>query len=237
MVQGVQRNVYRIKLALVDDHPILRQSLSTMLQARDDVDVIAEYSNGREAASGVPQCRPDVILMDVTMPHLNGIDATRLIKREFASVKVIIVSSYVDADQLRSAISAGATGYVSKLADIDELMLAIKTVHRGNTFYSGDILDQFDVRRFTEEAAGLEPQGSGDRLTIREREVLQLLAEGLTSKQIAAELFISPKTVEGHKARMMEKTKARNKSDLIRYALRAGITGDERPAARIAEAG
>jgi DNA-binding NarL/FixJ family response regulator len=229
MVQSAHQGTYRIRVVVVDDHHLLRQSLAALLRTRDDVEVVGEFSNGREAVAGVQDLHPDVILMDAAMPQLNGFDATALIRRDLPGAKVIIVSSYVDADQLRTAMRAGASGYVSKLSEIDELMLAIRSVHRGNTYYSADIHEQLDAARIAVASRSASEQMPGVDLTVREREVLQLLAEGRTTRQIADELVISPKTVEGHKTRIMGKTKARNKSDLIRYALRARITGDERP--------
>jgi DNA-binding NarL/FixJ family response regulator len=222
---------FRIRIALADDHAILRESLKMLLNMRDGIEVVAEYANGREAAEGVAKTPPDVVLMDMAMPLLNGIEATRQIKRSQPAVKVIVMSSFVSADQVRDAINAGASGYLTKLTKVDELLLAVQSVNRGNSYFSADITEQFDVAALTEEARSPEQRSSASRLSIREREVLQLLAEGYTSKRIAAELFISAKTVEGHKARIMEKLQVKTRTDLIRFALVNGIKVEESPQA------
>jgi DNA-binding NarL/FixJ family response regulator len=236
--RGSPGPVYRVRVALVDDHAILRQSLRLLLQSRDVVEVVGEYENGRRAVDEIPRLRPDIVLMDVAMPHLNGIEATRLIKRESADLRVIMLSSYVDIDHVRESLRAGASGYILKRSDIGELILAIQTVHMGNTYFSKAVGEQFDMSELMHEAKGHTDQRSGlEHLTVREREVLQLIVEGYTTKQIAGELFISPKTVEGHKTRVMDKLQSRNRTDLLRFALHSGISTDEDQSPREMPAG
>jgi DNA-binding NarL/FixJ family response regulator len=226
--RGSPGAVYRVRVALVDDHAILRQSLRLLLQSRDEIEVVGEYENGRHAVDGMPRLRPDVVLMDVAMPHLNGIEATRLIKREVADLRIIMLSSYVDIDHVRESLRAGASGYILKRSDIGELILAIQTVHMGNTYFSKAVGEQFDMSELMYDSRkGGGRDSALDRLTVREREVLQLICEGYTTKQIAGELFISPKTVEGHKTRVMDKLQSRNRTDLLRFALHSGMSTDE----------
>lgn len=226
--QSDRAAIYKVRVALVDDHAILRQSLSLLLQSRGTVDVVDDWGNGREAVEQVPRVRPDVVLMDVAMPHLNGIEAMRLIKRECPDVRFIMLSSYVDIDHVRESLRAGASGYILKRSDIAELVLAIQTVHMGNHYFSKAITEQFDVDELLHESRKRNEQPSSlDRLSVREREVLQLLAEGSTTNRIAAELSISPKTVEGHKVRIMDKLQMHNRTELLRFAMQAGITKDE----------
>jgi len=226
--RGLSGMSYRVRVVLVDDHAILRQSLRVLLLSRDAVEVIAEYDNGRDAVEHIPQLRPDVVLMDVAMPHLNGIEATRLIKRECPDARIIMLSSYVDIDHVRESLRAGASGYILKRSDIAELVLAIQTVHMGNNYFSKAIGEHFDVNELIHESRKASTSRSSiDRLSTREREVLQLICEGSTTPQIAEELVISPKTVEGHKTRLMDKLQARNRTELLRFALQSGITTDE----------
>lgn len=226
--QSDPTGTYQVRVALVDDHAILRQSLRLLLQTRDAVDVVADWENGREAVEQVPQVRPDVVLMDVAMPLLNGIDAMRLIKRECPDVRFIMLSSYVDLDHVRESLRAGASGYILKRSDIAELVLAIQTVNMGNHYFSRAITEQFDTDQLVHESKDRGDEGSSaDRLSVREREILQLLAEGSTTKQIAEELSISPKTVEGHKTRIMDKLQVHNRIGLLRFAMQVGMTTDE----------
>jgi len=225
--QRTESTCQPIRVVVVDDHALLRQSLCESLDNLDAIDVIAEFDNGRDAVEGILKVRPDVVLMDMVMPHLNGIDATQQIKREAPETNILILSGYVDVDRLRDAVRAGASGYIDKRSDIAELLLAIQSVHVGNTFFSRVIARQFDLGRVLYEARRPGQQSARDLLSSREREVLQLIVEGKTIRQIAAELVISPKTVEGHKARIMGKIQLKGRTDLIRFALRAGLVVEE----------
>ncbi len=210
-----------VRTMLVDDHSILRQSLRILLDNRPEVTVVGECGNGREAVAMAEKLQPTVVLMDIAMPELNGIEATRQIKRVAPGTRVVILTAYGDPEQLRLALRAGASGYVIKRSDVDELITAINLVRHGNTYFSRDLAEQFDLADLIYEARRPEGTSALDKLTARETEVLQLIAEGCTGKAIAERLVISPKTVEGHKARIMNKLGARNRTDLIRLALKA----------------
>lgn len=213
----------RIRVLLVDDHAVIRQALRMLLEAQPELEVVADVENGREAIQAVERLRPDVVLMDIVMPGLNGLDATRQIRKVSPATKVVVLSGFVDEEQLLEAVRAGASGYLIKRSDVSELVLAIQTVHRGNRYFSSALSEGFDLTEVLYQAKRGEGKEASDPLTPREREVLQLIAEGYTNQGIANELFISVKTVEAHKAHIMAKLHARNRTDLIRYAIRKGI--------------
>lgn len=213
----------RIRILLVDDHAVIRQALRMLLEAQPELEVVGDVENGREAVQISERLRPDVVLMDVVMPGLNGLEATRQIRKVSPSTRVVMLSGFVDEDQLLEAIRAGASGYLMKRSDVSELVLAIQTVHRGNSYFSSALSEGFDLTEVLYQAKRVEPKNANDPLTPREREVLQLIAEGYTNQGIARELYISVKTVEAHKAHIMAKLHARNRADLIRYAIRKGI--------------
>lgn len=212
-----------IRIMLVDDHAVIRQALRMLLEVQPEFEVIADVENGREAVLAAERLTPDVVLMDLVMPGLNGLEATRQICRNSPTTKVVVLSGFVDEDQLMSALRAGAAGYLVKKSDVSELILAIQTVHRGNKYFSSSLQAGFDLAEVLYQAKRGDQRAPGDSLTSREREVLQLIAEGYTNQGIADELVISVKTVEAHKAHIMAKLHARNRTDLIRYALRKGI--------------
>lgn len=214
---------HQIRILLVDDHAVIRQALRMLLESRPELSVVGDAENGRAALAAVEKLHPDVVLMDVVMPGLNGIEATRQIRRFARGSRVVMLSGFVDEEQLTQALRAGASGYLMKSADISELVLAIQTVHRGNTYYSSGLADGFDLDEISHRSKRPEDGTPTDSLTPREREVLQLIAEGQTNQRIANELVISVKTVEAHKAHIMAKLHARTRTDLIRYALRKGI--------------
>jgi two-component system response regulator NreC len=170
-----------------------------------------------------------VVLMDMVMPGLNGLEATRQIRKRFPKTRVLILTGYMEDEQILGALRAGASGYVVKRSDTEELVLGIQAVHRGNTYFSSAISDGDAVNQFLWEAKKEDARAGYDLLTSREREVLQLIAEGYSNQRIAQELFISVKTVEAHKAHIMSKLHARNRTDLIRYALRKGLVGLDAP--------
>jgi DNA-binding NarL/FixJ family response regulator len=212
-----------IRIVLVDDHAVIRQALRMLLESQPELEVIADVENGREAVAAVETLKPDVVLMDVVMPGLNGLEATRQIRRFSPGTRVVMLSGFVDEDQLLDSIRSGASGYIIKKSDVSELVLAIQTVHRGNSYFSSALSEGFDLAEVLYQAKRSDQRQGVDALTSREREVLQLIAEGYTNQGVANELFISVKTVEAHKAHIMAKLHARNRTDLIRYAIRKGI--------------
>ena len=219
----------RIRILIVDDHAILRQALRQLLDLRQEVEVVGDAANGREAIAATEKLMPDVVLMDMVMPGLNGLEATRQIRKRFPKTRVLILTGYMEDEQILSALRAGAAGYVVKRSDTEELLLGIQAVHRGNTYFSAVISDGDAVNQYLWQAKQEDGKAGYDLLTSREREVLQLIAEGYSNQKIAQELFISVKTVEAHKAHIMSKLHARNRTDLIRYALRKGLVGLDAP--------
>ncbi len=219
----------RIRVLIVDDHAILRQALRQLLELEGEVEVIGDAENGREAIAAAEKLLPDVVLMDMVMPGLNGLEATRQIRKRFPKTRVLILTGYMEDEQILSALRAGASGYVVKRSDTAELLLGIQAVHRGNTYFSSAISDGDAINQFLWQAKKEDGKAGYDLLTSREREVLQLIAEGYSNQRIAQELFISVKTVEAHKAHIMSKLRANNRTDLIRYALRKGLVGLDAP--------
>ena len=212
-----------IRIVLVDDHAVIRQALRMLLESHAELEVVADVENGREAVQAVEKLQPDVVLMDVVMPGLNGLEATRQIRRSCPGTRVVMLSGFVDEDQLLDSIRSGASGYIIKKSDVSELVLAIQTVHRGNSYFSSALSEGFDLAEVLYQAKRTDQRNGVEALTSRDREVLQLIAEGYTNQGIANELYISVKTVEAHKAHIMAKLHARNRTDLIRYAIRKGI--------------
>jgi two-component system response regulator NreC len=220
-----RQHASRIKVLIVDDHAVLRQALRMLLENQPEVEVVGDASNGREALECSERLHPDVVLMDMVMPGLNGLEATRQIRRRAPKSKILILTGYMEDEQILAALRAGASGYVVKKSDVQELLLGIQTVHRGNTYFSSAISEGDAVQDYLWQAKKPESKTGYDLLTSREREVLQLIAEGYSNQKIAGELFISVKTVEAHKAHIMSKLHAQNRTDLIRYAIRKGIVG------------
>jgi len=219
----------RIRVLIVDDHAILRQALRQLLEQHGEVEVVGDASSGRDAIIATEKLLPDVVLMDMVMPGLNGLEATRQIRRRFPKTRVLILTGYMEDEQIIGALRAGASGYVVKRSDTEELILGIQAVHRGNTYFSSAISDGDAVNQYLWQAKKDDGKAGYDLLTSREREVLQLIAEGFSNQRIGQELFISVKTVEAHKAHIMSKLHARNRTDLIRYALRKGLVGIDAP--------
>ena len=211
-----------IRVLLADDHGIMRDGLRALLEREHDITVVAEASNGRDAVTHATKYTPDVAVMDVAMPLLNGIEATRQIVNDCPGCKVIILSTHVDRRYVSAALEAGARGYVIKDAASTEVVGAIRIAAQNKTFLSPDVADMV-VSGFV----GRDKPGDASAyalLTPREREVLQLLAEGKATKEIAAELLVSVKTIETHRAKIMQKLELRSVAELTKYAVREGIT-------------
>lgn len=215
-----------IRLLIAEDHNVIRQGLSMLLSSQPGIDVIDAVENGRAALLSVENNRPDVVLMDLYMPSLGGIQATMQIKRYSPRTRVIILSGAVNEEQVMEALRAGADGYLGKNADIDEVALAVRSVHRGNRYFSEELTSSFDMAALEMRARDAAARTGIDTLTQREREVLQLIGEGHTNMEIAAELSVSVKTVEAHRAHLKEKLHARNRRDLILAALGGGLIED-----------
>lgn len=227
--RAVRGGVQRIRLLVVDDHTLLRQALRSLLEAQPNLEVVGEAINGRDAVEIAEQMMPDVVLMDMVMPGLNGIEATRQIIKRSPGTRVLILTAYLEDERLLQSLRAGASGYVVKNSDLDELLLAIQSVHRGNTYFSSAVSEELAVNEVLLQSKQPDGKTGYDLLTNREREVLQLIAEGLSNQQIADVLVISVKTVEAHRSHIMTKLHAKHRTDLIRYAIRRGLIGLEMP--------
>lgn len=209
----------KAKVILADDHALLRAGLKSLLQAGDEFDVVGETGNGRDTVALARALEPDVVVMDVAMPGMNGVDATRRIARLLPEVRVLALSSHADGSYVKGMLEAGARGYLVKEAAVDELEAALDTVMRGRVYVSPRIRDA-SVEDYLHNDAGRAPQA----LSSREREVLQLVAEGKSSVEIAALLHLSRRTVETHRRRIMDKLAIRSVAGLTKYAIREGIT-------------
>jgi len=219
----------KIAVLLVDDHAVVRQGLRALLEAEGDIAVVGEAENGRQAVALTKKSLPDVVVMDVAMPGMNGLEATRQIVRNVPSAKVLVLTSYGDDDYVTQLMGAGATGYLLKQTAAADLLKAIREVRKGKAFFSPVIakrLRQQSREAFTE---GLPARKAFD-LTSREVEVLQLVAEGFANKQIAAELAISIKTVEKHRQQAMNKLNIHDIAGLTRYAMSKGWVERSAPA-------
>ncbi len=214
-----------IRIVLADDHAIVRQGLSRAIQQEEDMDVVGQASNGRSTIDLVRTLSPDVLITDISMPDLNGVEATRQILRESPGMKVIALSMHSSRQFVMEMFRAGAMGYLLKDCDYDELVKAIHTVAEGKIYVSPSIGDVIVDDLLSGKAGG--GPNAFSVLTPREREVLQLMAEGNTTRQIALQLYISPKTVEAHRLRVMNKLDIDNVAQLTKYAIQEGLTSPE----------
>lgn len=211
----------KIKVLIVDDHAIMRDGIKALLALAEDIEVIGEASNGREALDSVRQLVPDVILMDIAMPILDGMEATRRICKEHPQMKVIALTQHDNKESVLSIIEAGACGFISKIAPSD-LGPAIRHVYNGDFFLSPSVA-KFVVEDYRFKSAQRKGDDPYFDLTDREKDVLKLMAEGYPTQEIADMLVISPKTADGHKRNVMDKLGLSNRTDLIKYAIRRGI--------------
>ncbi len=210
------------RIMITDDHHLVRASLKSLLSEFPGLEVVAEASDGREAFELVGTLRPDVILMDISMARLNGLEATRQIVKEHPNVRIIVLSMHTDERYVLQALRAGAAGYVLKGSAPNELELAIAAVSRGEIFLSPAI-SKHVIDAFLGRTQASEASEWLDKLTPRQREILQLIAEGKSSKQIAHLLDSSVKTVESHRASLMERLDIHDVAGLVRYAIRNGL--------------
>jgi DNA-binding NarL/FixJ family response regulator len=214
--------VDELRVLLGDDHTVLRQGLRKILEDRRDWRVVAEAGNGRDAVREAIELNPDIAVLDIGMPLLNGIEATRQIVRRAPAVRILILSMHSDQAYVTQAVQAGARGYLLKESAGSELIAAIAAVAAGKTFFSQAVAQVV----FDDYVRSLTERGITDRydaLSEREREVLQLVAEGRSSKEIADVLSISPATVETHRTHLLQKLGLRNTAEVVRYAARRGI--------------
>ncbi|MEP7152325.1 MAG: response regulator transcription factor [Nitrospira sp.] len=210
----------KVRVLLVEDHTLVRAGFRALLEKLEGIQVIGEVSNGRDALKISRDLEPEVVLMDIAMPEMNGLEATSRMRQECPRTKVLMLSMYTNEEYLKEALRAGAAGYLLKDADRAELELAIKTVCRGETYLTPA------VAKFTLDAYCRQDDaqsGPLGRLTSRQREILQLIAEGCSTKQIAQRLDLSVKTVETHRAQLMERLEIHDVPGLVRLAIRTGL--------------
>jgi DNA-binding NarL/FixJ family response regulator len=209
--------VPEIRLLLVDDHAILSAGLRALLGYYDDIEIVGEARNGTEAVALVSELRPDVVLMDIAMPGLSGIEATRLIREQYPHTRVLVLSQHGERQYVLAVLQAGASGYILKRALGSDLLGALRAVARGETYL------QPEVSAVLVE----EVRCPGEALTAREKDILAHIVHGETNPQIAASLSLSIKTVEWHRSNLMSKLNAHNAAELVRTALQRGLVGDE----------
>ncbi len=213
-----------IRVVMADDHAIVRAGIRALLAAEGDVVIAAEAADGRAAVEAVERTHPDVLLMDLSMPGWNGVEAIRRAREVSPSTRVLVLSMHAAADYVRPALRAGASGYLVKGAGLDDLLRALRAVAAGERFFGPEATRVVEL-----DAADLAHRGADDleRLTPREREVLQLVAEGHTNREIAAALGLSPKTVDAHRTKVMQKLDLHDAQALTRFALRRGLISGE----------
>ena len=212
----------KIRVLVADDHAIVRDGIRALLALTEDIEVIGEAANGRDALKMVTRLSPDIVLMDIVMPLMDGLEATRRVHKEFPEAKVIVLTQYEDREYVLPVIEAGASGFISKAVASSELTSAIRSVYHGDSFLSPSIA-RLLVEDYRQIARIGKTKDISEQLTDREREILKLLAEGHSTREIAQMLVISPKTVERHKTNLMTKLDIHNRLDLFKYALRKGI--------------
>jgi two-component system response regulator NreC len=216
----------KIRVLLADDHTLIRSGIATLLQNNKDFVVIGEAADGEEAVRKTGELKPTVVVMDLSMPKLSGMEATKQIKKKYPEVSVLILTMHENEEYVYQILKSGAAGYVLKSAGKDELIGAIRAAAKGEKFFSpriSQLMAEGYVRRVDQAAAEMEP---GDLpLTRREREVLALVVGGMTNQQIADQLFISPRTVDTHRTNIMQKLNIHDLANLVRYAIEHGIAG------------
>lgn len=208
----------RISILIADDHPIVREGLRTFLELQDDMEVVGEASDGEEAAARALELLPDIVLMDLVMPRVNGIEATRRIRDGSPSTRVIALTSFADDDKVFPAVKAGAAGYLLKDMRPQELAEAIRTVHRGEALLHPSV-----AAKLMQELATAKPASPETALTEREHDVLQHIARGMSNREIAEALVVSEKTVKTHVSNILQKLHLADRTQAALYAVREGL--------------
>jgi DNA-binding NarL/FixJ family response regulator len=211
-----------IRILLADDHTVMRRGLRLLLESQPEFSVVAEAADGRQAVEQADATHPDVAVVDIAMPNLSGIEAAQRMSAAIPNIAIVILSMHSDEGYVLRALKAGARGYLLKDSAEGDLIEAIKVVHQGRTFFSSEITRML-VSDYVREIRARGAEDSYDLLTPREREVLQLLAQGKSNKEIAADLNLSPYTIETHRRNLQEKLNLHSFADLILYAVRKGL--------------
>lgn len=211
----------KIRVLLVDDHTILRDGIRLLLSSQEDIEVVGEAGDGEEAIVKARELKPDVILMDISLPKVNGIEATKMIKAERPEAKILILTMHEDEEYVFPLLAAGASGYILKKTASSELISALRAVAEGNAFLHPAVAKT--VLEKYRQGQPAPSAGGPDGLTEREVEVLRLVAQGLSNREIADRLFISIKTVQAHRSNIMEKLNLHDRVELAKYALRKGL--------------
>lgn len=212
----------KIKVLIVDDHTIVRDGISALLALTGDIEVVGEATNGYEALNIVRELHPDVVLMDIAMPVMGGLEATRRINKEFPKIKVLVLTQHDDKEYVFPVIESGASGFISKAGASTELVQGIRSVHQGESYLTPSVAKLL-IENYQQTTGKRLDEDPYNKLTERERDVLKLLTESYSTQEIADLLVITPKTVEGHKTNLMAKLGIHNRIDLVKYALRKGI--------------
>ena len=216
---GFQR-VNSVKVLIADDHAMMRDGIRALLGIQADMEIIGEAADGREAVNRALELRPDVVVMDIGMPGLDGLEATRRITKKLPAAKILVLTQHDNREYVLTAIKAGASGYVPKRALGSELADGVRAVHRGDSFLYPSVATALIEGYRDNIEDGDTPY---DSLTAREREILKLIAEGHTSREISEMLYISLKTVQGHRSKIMDKLDLHNRTELIKYAMRKDL--------------
>jgi DNA-binding NarL/FixJ family response regulator len=211
----------KVTIVLADDHPIFHEGLRVLLEAEPDFTVIGKANDGLDTLRLIEKLPPDVLLVDMAMPNMNGLEVTRQVRKRFPQVHIIILSMHANEAYVAEALNSGASGYILKESSFNEVIKGIREVHSGRRFLSSSFSQQ-TIDNYLERAK-TGPLDAYDTLTAREREILQMTAESQSSAEVGRRLFISPRTVEIHRQNAMRKLGLRNQSELIRYALKKGI--------------
>ena len=217
----------RIRVLLADDHPLVRSGIVTLLQTCKDIQIVGEAEDGDEAVRKAGELQPDVVVIDLSMPKLSGIEATKILKRKYPETHVLVLTMHENEEYVFQILKSGASGYVLKSAGKEELSAAIRAAAKGEKFFSprvSQLMAEGYLRRIDTESGGSRPPDMP--LTRREREILTLVVKGLTNQQIADQLYISPRTVDTHRTNIMQKLDIHDVANLVRYAIEHGIIGE-----------
>ena len=212
----------KIRILIADDHSIVREGVRMILAGQEDFEVVGEAATGREALEQARAIKPDIVVMDISMPDMSGIQATEKIRKELPQVHVLGLTMHEEESYVFELLKVGASGYVLKRAAAEDLVSAVRAAHRGEAFLYPSVAKMV-VQDYLQRTSAKEKEQALDGLTEREREVLTLIAEGLTNLEIAGRLFISIKTVQTHRAHIMEKLNLHDRTELVRYAIRKGL--------------